>query len=218
MENNTLQSDVAYEKIRDLIFSREVFPGAHLVISELEKKFGLGRGPIRDALMRLSKSGLVENIPYRGAMVKFFPSLIEIECFYTIRVKAEQILAVEAMKNITAEDIQALQENIDKGRGYPGSVSQYFKIDREFHKQLYRIANLRHLEDVVDTIMDHIDVFLSLYLYSSIDKRTIATQHQEILDALEAKDKKRLNDAVKKNVLIGLVFLKRYFSRLETTK
>lgn len=218
MESNSLQSDVAYEKIRDLIFSGEVFPGTRLVIPELEKRFGLGKGPIRDALMSLSKSGLVENVPYKGAMVKFFPSLIEIECFYAMRIKAERILAIEAMKNITPEYICILQQCIDMQRSFNGHISTYFKLDQDFHKKLYHIANLEHLENVVDTIMDHINIFLSLYIYSSFDRDTVADQHQEILEALKEQDAKRLNEAIKKNVLIGLTFLKKYFAKLERCK
>ena len=61
-----IKSLTAYEMIRDMILSGEALPGTRLVLTELEEKMGVGRGPIRDALMRLDKSGLVQNIPIRG--------------------------------------------------------------------------------------------------------------------------------------------------------
>ena len=64
-----IKSLTAYEMIRDMILSGEALPGTRLVLTELEEKTGVGRGPIRDALMRLDKSGLVQNIPYKGAVV-----------------------------------------------------------------------------------------------------------------------------------------------------
>ena len=58
-----IKSLTAYEMIRNMILSGEALPGTRLVLTELEEKMGVGRGPIRDALMRLDKSGLVQNIP-----------------------------------------------------------------------------------------------------------------------------------------------------------
>ena len=76
---STIKSLAAYDLIRDMILSGEALPGTRLVLVDLEKKLGVGRGPIRDALMRLDKSGLVQNIPYKGAIVMMPPSSKEIE-------------------------------------------------------------------------------------------------------------------------------------------
>ena len=48
-----IKSLTAYEMIRNMILSGEALPGTRLVLTELEEKMGVGRGPIRDALMRL---------------------------------------------------------------------------------------------------------------------------------------------------------------------
>lgn len=71
MDNNasSMKSLVAYEKIRDMILTGVKLPGTRLVLSDLETELGIGRGPIREALMRLDRSGLVKNIPYKGAVV-----------------------------------------------------------------------------------------------------------------------------------------------------
>ena len=75
MENSTTKAITAYKLIRDGILCGEFLPGSRLVLMDLEKKLGLGRGPIRDALMRLDRSGLIEHIPFKGAIVKKPPSI-----------------------------------------------------------------------------------------------------------------------------------------------
>ena len=52
-----MKSLIAYEKIRDMILSGIKRPGTRLILSELEEELGIGRGPIREALMRLDRSG-----------------------------------------------------------------------------------------------------------------------------------------------------------------
>ena len=48
---STIKSLAAYDLIRDMILSGEALPGTRLVLVDLEKKLGVGRGPIRDALI-----------------------------------------------------------------------------------------------------------------------------------------------------------------------
>ena len=104
---STIKSLAAYDLIRDMILSGEALPGTRLVLVDLEKKLGVGRGPIRDALMRLDKSGLVQNIPYKGAIVMMPPSSKEIEHIFNLRIQVECALAKEAMQQATAEDMNS---------------------------------------------------------------------------------------------------------------
>lgn len=68
MKKSTIKSLIAYKMIRDGILSGEFLPGSRLILSELEQKLGLGRGPIRDALMRLDRSGLSRTSLSRGPL------------------------------------------------------------------------------------------------------------------------------------------------------
>ena len=63
---STIKSLAAYDLIRDMILSGEALPGTRLVLVDLEKKLGVGRGPIRDALMRLTNPAWSRTSPTRG--------------------------------------------------------------------------------------------------------------------------------------------------------
>jgi len=81
MENMTVKSVREYLHVnKSIIIPVGVTEqhGYHLVLTELEAELGIGRGPIREALMRLDKSGLVKNIPFKGAVVANPPSRREI--------------------------------------------------------------------------------------------------------------------------------------------
>lgn len=53
-----MKSLIAYARIRDMILVGEKFPGIRLVLTELESELGMGRCPIREALMRFDRSAL----------------------------------------------------------------------------------------------------------------------------------------------------------------
>ena len=57
------------EALRELIISRTLAPGQHLVESELADRLDVSRGPVREALQALHARGWVDMRPGRGAFV-----------------------------------------------------------------------------------------------------------------------------------------------------
>lgn len=57
------------ERLRDLIRVGVLGPGAHLSAGELAERFGVSRGPVREALRLLESAGLVRILPQKGAFV-----------------------------------------------------------------------------------------------------------------------------------------------------
>ena len=62
-----LLRETAYETLRDAVVRGDVAPGEPVRDSELAKRLGLSRAPVRDALARLGHEGLVETRPHRTA-------------------------------------------------------------------------------------------------------------------------------------------------------
>ena len=60
----------AYEKIYQKILSLDLEPGQHLDEKHLIERLGMGRTPIREALLRLVGENMVESQPGRGYMVR----------------------------------------------------------------------------------------------------------------------------------------------------
>jgi DNA-binding GntR family transcriptional regulator len=76
--------DVAYVALRDAITSGTLLPGARLREAALAKHFSVSTTPIREALRRLDREGLVRLAPNRGAVVTEF-NLREILDLFDIR-------------------------------------------------------------------------------------------------------------------------------------
>ncbi|SCY58564.1 GntR family transcriptional regulator [Desulfoluna spongiiphila] len=213
MDNNvsSMKSLVAYEKIRDMILTGVKLPGTRLVLSDLETELGIGRGPIREALMRLDRSGLVKNIPYKGAVVASPPSRKEISIIFDIRVDLESQLAVEAMHNITPDKIAVLEEL----HGRMASVdADFYALDREFHKTIYEASNLPHLCSIVYKLIESVETFLNLYRQEITDCHKFSFEHGQILAAIKSKDEAQVRAVLQNNIRSGLEVVERSFSRL----
>ena len=161
-EGIATKSLVAYKMIRDMILSGAALPGTRLILVELERKLGVGRGPIRDALLLLGQSGLVQIVPYKGAVVMLPPSYREMELIYTQRCQLELVLAAEAMAQATLEDVSALEEMADKMTASGTEEQYFFHMDRNFHRRLYELSRMPHLVSIVEHLMDFVQAFLTL--------------------------------------------------------
>ena len=213
MDNNasSMKSLVAYEKIRDMILTGAKLPGTRLVLSDLEVELGIGRGPIREALMRLDRSGLVKNIPYKGAVVASPPSRREIGIIFDMRVELEATLGVEAMKSITPAQIAQLEELHSRMASVD---ADFYTLDRAFHKILYDASGLPHLCSIVHKLIESVETFLNLYRQEITDCHKFSYEHGQIIKAIKSGDEEAVAEALRNNIRSGLDVVERSFSRL----
>ncbi len=213
-KTSTVKSLQAYNLIRELILQGELLPGTRLVLADLEEKLNVGRGPIREALMRLDRSGLIQNLPYKGAVVAQLPNIRETQYIYDIRVQLECILATEAMNLAGPREYEELETILRKMEEPSSDNSLFFHPDREFHYTLYKIARMPHLLNTASSLMDHVEIFLNSRYYGTQDQQMLMEQHKEILQAFREKDGPRLCEALKKNILIGLELIRMEMERM----
>lgn len=66
-------SDRAFDALYTAIIHGDLEAGSRLQVRDLAESLGTSMMPVREALNRLEEFGLVETLPYRGAVVKTFP-------------------------------------------------------------------------------------------------------------------------------------------------
>ena len=206
-----MKSLQAYEKIRDMILSGVKLPGTRLVLTELEAELGIGRGPIREALMRLDRSGLVKNIPYKGAIVATPPTQKEILHIYDLRAELEATLAVEAIDNLTAADIQRLEELLTLMETLP---QNHYQLDREFHRVICGASGLPHLCNIAQALVQSVESVLNIYRREKDHCVRFNLEHRAIFEALKSKDPERVKKTFEVNIMSGIEIIKDTYSKL----
>jgi DNA-binding GntR family transcriptional regulator len=180
------------EEIERVILGGEFAPGDRINEKDLALRFGVSRGPIREALRSLEASGLIEQIRNRGVFVRRL-SAEQAADIYDVRAVlfalAGRLMAAKA----TAEDIKvlrgfvtamdeaiarddpkdylrgnfALHEFIVMQAGNPVLATQYLSLVKQL--SLYRARNL--------TIVDSM--------------RSSNDEHREMIEAIAAHDQER---------------------------
>lgn len=129
------------DQLREEILDGRLPAGTRLVETDLADRFGVSRGPIRDALADLSRSGLAVDLPRRGTFVS---SLTEqdLEEVYVIRRAIEEAAVPFAIARASGEDIAEMFERLAEAEAAygAGDLAAAWESDMAFHRTCCRLS------------------------------------------------------------------------------
>lgn len=195
-----LREDV-YRAIRDAIVRGQIAPGEKLVDAELQQWLGVSRTPIREALLRLERTGLVTAVPGRLTMASpYEPGAVE-----QARAVAAQLHALAAelsVPQLTAEDLSALREaNASLASGVQAQSSEVcVAADDAFHQIFIDRSGNQVLAAQLEQVMPVLRRAEHLHFDSSQAHASIA-HHEGIISAAQAGDAGRAAELTRKNWL-----------------
>ncbi|MER5434424.1 GntR family transcriptional regulator [Streptomyces sp. NPDC002588] len=133
--------DRVYEALLELITTRALQPGQHLVESELANHLGVSRQPVREALQRLNTEGWVDLRPAQGAFVHE-PTEEEADQLLTVRTLLEAEAARLAAVHAVEEDIHDLDEILALGLQAVADddVDAAVALNARFHAKIMELA------------------------------------------------------------------------------
>src|SRR6202451_3464693 len=101
-EDGTL-TDRAYRELEEMIVTLQLSPGTVLSEQALALRLRIGRTPIREALQRLARDGLVGVMPRRGIMVSEINLRLQLRLL-EVRRELERLMASLAAERATPEE------------------------------------------------------------------------------------------------------------------
>ena len=113
MNNFKTMKEQIYDYITDAIMNGELEPNHFINESELSKKIGISRTPVREALIRLSCEGVLESSPRKGFMLRSM-DIKEAEDLYHVIGKLDAMAAEAALNHMKQEDYQKMEDLIEK--------------------------------------------------------------------------------------------------------
>lgn len=179
----------AVRVLLDNIIRLELAPGSAVSENELSVRMNLSRTPVREALIELSKLGLVEILPKKGSYItKIDYDLIEESRFMRLTLEVA-VLKLVCEAGLSAPYRRRMEENIRLYRQNinGGSYSLLMELDNEFHRLIFEAAGKLRTYDVIHKQMIHFDRLRALSLQTSLNSKTL-NDHENILYALEKGD------------------------------
>ena len=125
-------ADLAYDAIETLISTLQLEPGSPVVEAELAERTGLGRTPVREALMRMVSIGLIDQQVRRGLLVSTIDLADHLDVIQTRRV-LECLIAACSARRATALQRKAILRCAEKmtKAASRGNLDDYMHADHE---------------------------------------------------------------------------------------
>ncbi|MBK1645556.1 GntR family transcriptional regulator [Thiocapsa imhoffii] len=185
-------ADRVFDQVRQAIVQGEIPPGSKISEPVLAARYGISRGPLREALRRLESTNLVERRPNLGARVISLSNdqLLEI---YVIREALEGMAARLAAERMTEDAIADLQRLLSQHRSEVERTDwqTYFQQegDLDFHFQIVQGSGNQRLIDILCNDLYHLARMYRCQFGMKSDRAAVALkEHQLVADAIAERD------------------------------
>ncbi|MEV0574928.1 MULTISPECIES: GntR family transcriptional regulator [unclassified Streptomyces] len=179
-----------YEALLELITTRALRPGQHLVESELAGHLGVSRQPVREALQRLNTEGWVDLRPAQGAFVHE-PTEEEADQLLSVRTLLEAEAARLAAANSGTSGIAALEELCAKGEQAVADddVDLAVATNAAFHAKVMELAG----NVVLSELAGQVDRRVRWYYTPVARQRGTQSwiEHRSLIAAISSRDEQR---------------------------
>ena len=144
--SNTTTSEIVLESLREQIINGILQPQEKLVEAEIARKFGLSRGPVREALRQLAVEGLVDYCPNKGCTVALLSPQDAYEVFF-LRGSLEKLAIQKSNCLLSDYSLMIMEASIEEFRKaiLEGNTMKAVRADETFHLQIIRSAQLNRL-------------------------------------------------------------------------
>jgi DNA-binding GntR family transcriptional regulator len=190
----------------------KIAPGSKLNERELAERLHVSRTPIREAIRRLAADGLVELITNRGA-IAIELSLADVIHTFDVIAQLEGYSGELAVKNIsqsTLSELEALQYEMMASYARR-DLSSYYKLNLGIHHLINQAANNPVLTEVFSQVNARIEALRFRSNQDGVKWEKAVEEHQEMLDALKARDSARMRKVMishvtnKRDVVVQLL-------------
>lgn len=197
----TNSENSVYRKLKKAIRKRYIKQGSQLVEIALAQQLGVSRTPVRGAIKRLEAEGLVNTIPNRGAFV-ITPTQREIEETFRVRAQLEKMAVTLTARNATPAQLAELRKLISAETTVfdESDLDEYYDVNDNLHLKIAEYSGNTVLHAYIKELLDKTRIYLILYDPFYKLEYSPTTEHQAILDAIEAGDQSRAKEAVEAHI------------------
>ena len=194
IQKRPLKEDI-FDVLHEKIISGTYKPGDWLRQDDIATQLGVSMTPVREALDLLVSSGLAERVPYRGVRVREMSTQDVVEA-YGLRLFLEAVIAQEAARNITREQVAGLETTLDEMKMHQSlkDVSTERRSSREFHSAIAEATRndlLIKMYAIVSNAFPDWLLYEALFRYPELMEDSMLSTYREhvaIVDALKKGD------------------------------
>lgn len=185
IQNHKPLREMVYEELKMQILTGGIVPGTRMMEVELAEEMGVSRTPIREAIRKLEKEGLVTIEPRRGAYASRISTDDMVEIL-EVRQDLEGLAAYLAASRMSEENLSELRQVAE---GYnkavkDGDMTSMISHDTRFHRLIVDSCNNKILVHMVEQLQEMVLRFRYIYYDNFKRAEHMPAEHRAIMDAI----------------------------------
>lgn len=217
--SNFTLKDHVYDMLRDAITKMDIYDAdADLRLDErsLAEQLGISRTPLREAIARLERDGLVSVAPRKGVFVQR-KSLEEILEMVIAWAALESMAARLATAHASDAEISSLRKMAARynGDASGAQISQYSEDNIRFHKRILEISKCSLLKTMADGLFLHMKAVRLRAMGEDDRAQRSVIDHEDIIQALERRDADAAAKHVREHTMRLHDHIRRSWTRLD---
>ncbi|MGI6030872.1 MAG: GntR family transcriptional regulator [Eubacteriales bacterium] len=180
--------DSIYAALRENIILLQMRPGESINIKEISEQLGVSRSPVRDAVMKLAKEGLVDIIPQKGTSVSRIDlHRVEEERFMRESMEEKALELFGSQKTLLQMEklryiLRLQKESLDAQQ-----FARFLELDDQFHGVFFEGADRPMCWEIYQSMSGHYRRIRLMTLWDSRIVSNAIDQHWEMLQLLEER-------------------------------
>ena len=185
IQNHKPLREMVYEELKMQILKGSIIPGTRMMEVELAEEMGVSRTPIREAIRKLEKEGLVTIEPRRGAYASMISTEDMVEIL-EVRQDLEGLAAYFAADRMTKEQVEELREvsNSYNEAVRQGNMEAMIKHDTRFHHIIVESCRNKILVQMIEQLQELVLRFRYIYYDNFRRAENMPEEHEAIVAAI----------------------------------
>jgi DNA-binding GntR family transcriptional regulator len=155
VQNHKPLREIVYDQLKQQILTGQITPGTRMMEVDLARDMGVSRTPIREAIRKLEKEGLVIIEPRRGAYVSDI-SVKDMVDTLVVREDLEGLAGLLAAETITREELEELEEITTSYSDAiaAGNMENIIHYDELFHRRIVEMTGNHTLIQLFGSVQE----------------------------------------------------------------
>ena len=185
----------AYLALRKAIRDRVIAPDTLYSELQLAASLNISRTPVREALIELSREGIIEVVPQRGFRVRPISAEEEREVF-DLRAAIECYVVRRLAESASEKDVAKLNAILDRQEKAADDLVRFLEHDEQFHLTMPELLGLARSRELLNTLRGI--MFLAGSAALALPERTseVTKEHRRVVKAIAAHDADRAVAAI----------------------
>ena len=204
LENRKSAGEHIFEHLKQAIIRGDIPPGSRMVETRIAETMGVSRTPVREAIHKLEREGLLTKKAHSGFSVAGVTREDIEECF-GIRAVLEGYAARLATVNHTQEQLKPLIHANDVFQQYleQDNLEALPKVNTELHGIIYELSGSPKLIKMINDIREQILRFRTMILRDRTMARESHKDHSDMLAMMQERREDEVEKLVREHILRG---------------